>query len=38
MFRKQVYDRVAARWTDMGLEGRAPAVMAYEPEVEPKKN
>ena len=28
---------LAARWTDLGLPGRAPTVLAYEPEDEAKK-
>ena len=36
MLRKRVYDRVAARWTELGLPGRAPIVLAFEPEPEPK--
>jgi hypothetical protein len=38
MLRKTVYDKVAARWTELGLPGRVPAVLAYEPEPEPTKN
>ena len=38
LLRKRVYDRVAARWTELGLPGRAPTVLAYEPEDELKKN
>jgi 4-hydroxy-3-polyprenylbenzoate decarboxylase len=34
MLRKRVYDRVAARWTELGLPGHAPAVLAYEPDDE----
>ena len=28
--RKKVYDQVAARWTELGLRGQAPAVRAFE--------
>ena len=38
MLRKRVYDRVAARWTEMGFSGRAPAVLAFEPEDETKES
>ena len=38
MLRKRVYDRVAARWTELGLPGRAPTLLAYEPEDEPKRS
>jgi UbiD family decarboxylase len=37
MLRKSVYDRVAARWTELGLPGTVPTVRAYEPEP-PKAN
>ena len=37
MLRKRVYDKVATRWTELGLPGRAPTVLAFEPEDEPKK-
>ncbi len=30
--RKTVYDKVAARWTELGLPGRVPAVRAFETE------
>ena len=30
MLRKRVYDNLAARWTELGLSGHAPAVLAYE--------
>jgi 4-hydroxy-3-polyprenylbenzoate decarboxylase len=30
--RKDVYDRVAARWSELGLSGQAPSVRAYETE------
>ena len=30
--RKEIYDRVAARWTELGLPGQAPAVRAFESE------
>ena len=36
MLRKPVYDKVAARWAELGLPGRVPAVLAFEPEPEPK--
>lgn len=32
MLRKSVYDRVASRWTELGLPGSVPPVPAYEPE------
>jgi len=28
--RKKVYDQVAARWTELGLPGKTPAVRAFE--------
>jgi 4-hydroxy-3-polyprenylbenzoate decarboxylase len=28
--RREVYDRVAARWGELGLEGQAPTVRAFE--------
>lgn len=37
MLRRSVYERVAARWTEMGLPGRAPTVLAYEPEDDASK-
>ena len=30
--RKKIYDQVAARWTELGLSGEAPAVRAFEAE------
>jgi len=30
--RKKIYDQVAARWTELGLSGQAPAVRAFEAE------
>ena len=32
MLRKSVYDKVAARWQELGLPGTVPTVAAYEPE------
>jgi 4-hydroxy-3-polyprenylbenzoate decarboxylase len=32
LLRKSVYDKVAARWKELGLPGTAPVVAAYEPE------
>jgi 4-hydroxy-3-polyprenylbenzoate decarboxylase len=32
MLRKSVYDKVARRWSELGLPGSAPAVSAFEPE------
>jgi 4-hydroxy-3-polyprenylbenzoate decarboxylase len=32
LLRKSVYDKVAARWTELGLPGEVPRVWAYEPE------
>jgi len=32
MLRKRVYDTVAARWSELGLPGKAPNVTAFEPE------
>jgi hypothetical protein len=32
MLRKAIYDKVAARWTELGLPGKAPSVSAFEPE------
>jgi hypothetical protein len=37
VLRKDVYDRVAARWTEMGLPGRAPGVLAFETATDPPK-
>ena len=34
MLRKRVYNSVAARWTELGLPGQAPTVLAYEPDDE----
>jgi UbiD family decarboxylase len=36
MLRKSVYDRVAARWKELGLPGNVPTVGAFEPD--PPKN
>jgi 4-hydroxy-3-polyprenylbenzoate decarboxylase len=38
MLRKTVYDRVAERWSDLGLAGTAPTVLAFEPEDGTKKD
>ena len=32
LLRKSIYDRVAARWKELGLPGAAPTVAAFEPE------
>jgi len=36
MLRKTVYDKVAARWTELGLPGGVPSVSAFEPEPPPE--
>jgi 4-hydroxy-3-polyprenylbenzoate decarboxylase len=36
--RKSVYDRVSARWSELGLPGRAPGVLAFETSDEPPKD
>ena len=36
MLRKTVYDKVAARWTELGLPGGVPSVSAFEPEPLPE--
>ena len=32
MLRKATYDKVAARWKELGLPGQVPQVRAFEPE------